>query len=281
MDVGGLRAVAGAILPRQRRWRRILASCDLDLADLPPTIDPPGPRDFIICGSPRSGTALATAMLFQPPRVVTVMEPWAGLRLPPAELFASFREEIASGVLRRGRLDVAALESERRVRWVRDGEVTHPIAASADHLLGIKWPAFWQYLGRLPTTKFVVCLRDPHEVVASYEQEGGRIAQGLDYDVPFNRQLNEELQAATDDPAVRRVLLYDRINQHVLRFLGDDNVFAIRYERWFDDRGRLVGELGDFLGAQLDPDRVEIRPPQSRRRAELPVPSRTAEALGY
>jgi hypothetical protein len=281
MDAGGLRALAGAVSPRHRRWRRILASCDLDLAALPPTIDPPGPRDFLICGSPRSGTALATAMLFQPPQVVTVMEPWAGLGLPPAELFASFREELASGELRRGRLDVEALERARTVRWVRDGELVHRVDVPPDHLLGVKWPTFWQYLGRLPTTKFVVCLRDPHEVVASYEQEGGRLALGLEYDVPFNREVNRELEAATDDPAVRRVLLYDRINEHLLRFLDDDNVFTVRYERWFEDRSNLVSELGRFLGVELDPDRVDIRPPESRRQARLPVPSRTAAALGY
>jgi hypothetical protein len=209
------------------------------------------------------------------------MEPWSGLHLPPAELFASFRRELASGELRRGRLDIATLEAEHRVHWVRDGELAHRVQVAPDHLLGIKWPTFWQYLGRLPTTKFVVCLRDPREVVASYEQEGGRIAEGLDYDVPFNRAVNAEMLAATDDPAVRRVLLYDHINEHILRFLGNENVYPLRYERWFADRAALVAELGEFLGVELDPDRVAISTPRNRRRAELPVPSRTAAALGY
>jgi len=183
---------------RYRAWRRLLAGLTLDPDALPDPLAGPGPRDFVVCGAPRTGTALLTAMLFQPPDIVTVMEPWDALRLPPAELFRSLRDEIDStGVLTRGRLDVAALRAEGAVRWCHDGELPEPVSTSPGYLLGVKMPALWRYLDRLPNTKFLVCLRDPVEVVHSFCATGGRLAQGLDYDVPFNRAMNEDLLAAT------------------------------------------------------------------------------------
>ena len=86
-----------------------------------------------MCGSPRSGTALLVAMLFQPPEVVTVMEPWDALRLPPRDLFESLRAELATtGKLRRGRLDVAALQSAGAVSWLREGEAAYPVSTGPD-----------------------------------------------------------------------------------------------------------------------------------------------------
>jgi len=66
------RAAARRLSPRHRRWRRLLDSLTLDPDHLPRPVEAPGTRDFVICGCPRTGTALLTAMLFQPPRVVTV-----------------------------------------------------------------------------------------------------------------------------------------------------------------------------------------------------------------
>src|SRR5689334_4323640 len=101
--------VLGVVSPRHRRWRSILRSCDLAVEHLPDPLPAPGPDDLFICGSPRSGTALVTAQLHQPPHAVGVMEPWDALHHPPRELFASLRAELAGGVLRRGRLDLATL----------------------------------------------------------------------------------------------------------------------------------------------------------------------------
>jgi hypothetical protein len=275
------RGIASRISPRHRRWRQLIESCELDPSLLPLPVRPPGPDDFIICGAPRSGTALATAALFQPPQIVTVMEPWDGLRLPPDQLFASLREELAGGSLQRGRLDVGALEQNGSVRWCGDGELRHEVRVDPGHLLGVKWPSFWQYLELLPDTRFVVCLREPSEVVASYASKDGRLGIGLEYDVPFNRNTNRELEQV-EDLASRRVALYDLVYERILPHLSRPNVFALRYERWFDDRQQLVSELSDFLGVSLDPDRVDIRPPVHRSTEQsLPVPSRTAARLGY
>jgi hypothetical protein len=75
-------------------WEELLATLTLDPDALADPLPPPGPDDVIVCGSSRSGTTLLSAMLFQPPRAVCVMEPWDALRLAPAELFASFRAEL-------------------------------------------------------------------------------------------------------------------------------------------------------------------------------------------
>jgi hypothetical protein len=281
------RAAAKRLSPRHRRWRRLLDSLTLDPDRLPRPVMAPGTRDFVICGCPRTGTALLTAMLFQPPRVVTVMEPWDGMRLPPAELFASLRAEMATGRLRRGRLDLSALEHDGTVRWCRDGETSHRVEARPDHLLGVKWPAFWRYLDLLPTTRFLVCLRDPTATIQSFAREGGRLAQGLDYDTPFNRAMNEALIAATPVPAERRVLLYDYINERLVPHLTRPNVLVVRFERWFTEPAALVADIGRFLGVELRPDVARIdgsRPHPTGDDETLALVRRycrTAGALGY
>jgi hypothetical protein len=286
---GALRNAVTVASPRHRAWKGLLASLTLDPDDLPHPVSPPGTRDFLMCGSPRSGTALLVAMLYQPPSVVTVMEPWDALRFPPAELFASFRDELASTRrLSRGRLDTDALEQSGSVTWCRDGERPHNVEVEdGDFLLGIKFPAFWRYLDLLPDTKFLVCLRNPVEVIRSYEHTGGQLGEGLDYDVPFNRAMNDRLRTMTKDPAVRRVLLYDYIHAQIVPHLGRPNVHLVRYERWFTEPEEQLGEIATFLGVRLERPKVRLRPPSSAGTttpAERELLHRycpTAPALGY
>ena len=277
---GLARGVVAQLSPAHRRWRRLLQSLPLDPDALPVPLPAPGPRDFMICGSPRTGTALLTAALYQPPGVVTVMEPWDAFRLPPADLFRSVRDEIAStGMLSRGRLDVAALQDSGRVTWTRDGERPCAVAVAEGYLLGIKLPAFWRYLPLLPETKFLVCVRDPAETIASYRGAGGRLALGLEYDVPFHARMNEMLEAATTDVRQRQVMLYDHVNRHIVEQLGRPNVFEVRYERWFSDPEALLREIGEFLGADVSRPLSQVRPRQATSVAS--VASATAAALGY
>lgn len=287
----GLRRVrdtVAAISPRRRRWDRFQRSLSLDPDRLPRPLQGPGPRDFIICGSPRSGTTLACAMLFQPPRVVTVMEPWDGMRLPPAQLWASLREEIATTErLRRGRLDVTALQKTGSVEWCQEGQDGWLMTLDDDYLLGVKWPAYWRYLKLLPDTKFVVCLRHPYETIGSYKRSGRRLAVGLDYDTAFNREMNSELLRATRDEAQRRVLLFEYVHTRMLPYLTRPNVFVLRYERWFDDREGLLAELSRFLDVSLGSGLPALRPARGgalldeSEMALIRQLCRTAEALGY
>ncbi len=273
-------------------WEALKPTLSLDPDLLPDPLAEPGPGDVLICGPSRSGTTLMAAMLFQPPVAVSVMEPWDALRLPPAELFASLRDELRSGALLRGHLDVAALRADGAVLARTDAEPEVPVAVGGDdYVLAVKCPAFWRYLDRLPNTRFIVCLRDPYEVVASFQHSPGRLAEGLDYEVPFNEAMNRALTRATADVARRRVMLYDYVNHRLLAHLDRPGVFVVRYERWFSDPAVLLGELGSFLDADLSRPLARIRP--ARRRLGPPTADderqaalvrehcRTADALGY
>lgn len=285
-DVGW--AVAGVVSPPHRRWRQLLASLALDPDLLPRPLTPPGERDFMICGSPRSGTTLLAAMLFQPPRILTVMEPWDGLRKPPAQLFADIRREVEeTGRLSSGRLDIDAVHHEGAVRWVREQDTSYPVAVEPGWYLGVKWPAFWRYLELLPETRFLVCVRHPYEVIGSYRKKGGALAEGLDYDAAFNRRMNAELLTATKDPLVRQVLLFDSITARILPHLDRPNVYVVRYERWFTEPGQMLAEVAAFLDVELGPPPAKIRsepPPDGLRpedRARVRTYCTTAAALDY
>lgn len=283
-----LRRVAAPFSPARRRWIRFLHNLPLEPERLESPLAPPGPDDFIICGSPRSGTTLATAALFQPPSVVTVMEPWNGMRLPPKSLFTMLRQELDStGMLQQGRLDVDALMQEGVTRWCLDGDSQLPVPTEPAYLLGVKWPAYWRYLSLLPETKFIVCLRHPFETIASYKKAGGRLGEGLEYDTAFNRAQNEALTDATSDPMLRRVLLFDYIHEGIQKHLDRPNVLPIRYERWFTDQAGLLHDIGAFLEREVSDVPLRIRTPQSNSALSdqdvsvIREHCRTAGALGY
>lgn len=278
------KALARVVSPRHRRWQELQESLDhvpergaLDLQ----------PDDFIICGCPRTGTALLTAQLFRPPEIITVMEPWDGLRMSATELVDSLREELLeTGRLTRGRLDVEALQREATVSWLPEGDKVASIEAQHGFRIGVKWPTFWQYLDLMPRTKFLVCLRDPAEVVESFEREGARLRNGYDYDVPFNTAMNREL-AQISDPLHRRIAMYDYINSRILPHLDRPEVLAVRYERWFGDPGALLAEISGFLSLEAAlVSQVEIRTPKANADDLRVVEAvrdhcETAQPLGY
>lgn len=269
------------------RWRRLLASCKLSLDNLEAPLDRPSNSDFIIAGCPRSGTSLLAATLFSPPNVAVSMEPWDGLRLLPHDLFSSLRAEIdETGTLSRGRLDIEVMRSTRRVEWTRDSASATPISMSDNYHLGVKWPTFWQYLELLPTTKFLITIRHPVDVLASFERVGGRLGDGLDYDVPFNARMNSWLQQTSRDPFVRRALMYEYIYRRISPHLVRDNVLAVHYEEWFTDPDALKQRIARFLGLESVPSPIEVRkPPALNHPPQLTeLVSKTclvADELGY
>lgn len=281
--LGGLHLVS----PRYWRWKRFLSNLTLDPDALPRPVEAPGERDFIICGCPRTGTTLVAAMLHQPPTCLTVMEPWDGMRSPPAELFRTIREEIDErGVLSRGKLDFDALSADGEVRWQREGVQPTRVATLDGYSLGVKWPAFWRYLDLLPDTRFVVCLRHPVEVIGSFRRVGGRLGLGLEYDIAFNRRMNEEL-ATIQDVSIRQVRMYDHINRRILDHLERPNVLAVRYERWFTEPDVVLEELSAFLDVDVTRPSAVIRKPEAattvddRDLAAIRQHCSTAEPLGY
>ena len=245
----------------------------------------PSVNDYIIAGHSRSGTTLLAAALQQPPRSLTVIEPWDGMRLEPASLFESLRYEAMTGTMGRGRLDFNELKRSGDGRWCRDGERPYRLQVDPGFALGVKWPVFWRYLPLLHSTKFLLCVRHPVEVIGSFERTG-RLADGLDYDVPFNREMNDELRRATDDPAVRRALLFEYVAKMIAPFLDHPNVFVVRFERWFDDPGGLMRDVGRFIGVTLGPGYARVRRPlpvgarpELNEHVERYCPS--AKSLGY
>jgi hypothetical protein len=276
-----------SLSPRRWRWNRFLSGLALDPDALTKPVEAPSEHDFIICGASRTGTSLLSAALFQPPKVVTVMEPWDGMRLPPAALFRSLRDEIKrSGRLSRGRLNVPALLAEGQVEWGHDGEYPTEVSVEEGYLMGIKWPVFWRYLDLLPNTKFIICVRHPVEVIRSFRKTGGRLTEGLDYEIAFNRCMNRELRME-GSPTIRRVLLYEYVNSRLLLHLTKPNVFVVRYERWFSGAAGLLGELGSFLGVDVASPRARIRAPSNTSAAsdeETALIRRfcpSAAAMGY
>jgi len=279
-----LRDAARAVSPGRRRYQRLLASCALDPTTLALPLAEPGPNDLIICGCPRSGTALLAAALHQPPTMVSVMEPWDGLKLAPERLFSSLRTELDGGQLVRGRLDLDALRIDGSVTWQPDGDRSYTVETTADTLVAVKWPTFWQYLPHLHTTRFLVCVRHPAEVLASFVTQPGRLADGLEYDVAFNRDLNRELGqiAALDE---RRLALYDRVNHTVLEHRHRANVHLVHYEDWQNDTPQVLDRVSDFLGRDLTRSQAVIESPNQSvdqaDRAAIASRSTTARALGY
>lgn len=184
--------------------------------------------------------------------------------MEPAELFRSLRAELEStGALGRGRLDLSELDSGR-VQWIRDGEKVFTVPYSRHSLLAVKWPTLWQLLDHLPETRFLVCIRDPLEVVASFGAQPGRLSLGLDYDVAINKRMNDFLRQETSDPLRRRALHWEYINSRVFSHLTRPNVLAVRYERWFEDPGDLLSEISMFLETDMSPGRITLRSPASR-----------------
>lgn len=190
------------------------------------------------------------------------MEPWDGLRLAPANLFASIREEIEeTGNLGRGRLDVPAL-AKGEVKWHRDGAGVYPVEVTTGYQLGVKWPGFWRYLDLLPQTRFVVCVRHPLDVIRSFEQTGGRLSAGLEYDVAFHGRMNRELTRSTTDIRVRRALLYQYVAERILPHIGRPQVLLLDFDRWRSEPATVLTEISSYLGVATIQPQVPIQVPE-------------------
>lgn len=256
--------LASRVSPRHGEWQAILDSCRLDPASVGPS-QTPGDHDVLVGGMPRSGTALLTSMLHRPPESIAVMEPWDALRMPPRDLFASLRRELAGGTLSRGRLDYSAV-ADGGVGWTRDGERTWPMDYLDSTTVIVKFPTFWQYLDRLPDARFIMCVRHPAATLSSFAATGGRLARGLEYDVRFNHALNQRLEAGSRDSTHRRALLYAEIAAAIIDARDRPNVFVVRYEDWTTRPDELLADLESFVGVDLRPPRIRI----GRSRKEEP-----------
>ncbi|MEZ4322080.1 MAG: hypothetical protein R3F61_31700 [Myxococcota bacterium] len=116
---------------------------------------------------------------------------------------------------------------------------------------------------------------------------GSRVQEGFDYDTAFNREQNHIVGERAATSALRRIELFDYVHERLLPHLDRPNVFVLRYERWFDDRDRLLAELGGFLGTDLSDCPVRVEKRDGRRvmdnddREFVLRHSRMAHLLGY
>ena len=273
---GTVRPTLARLSPNARRYQRFLSELPLDPDRLPSRLPDAGALDYVMCGCPRTGTTLLAAALHQPPAAITVMEPWDGMRMPPHALFTSLREEIAStGELRRGRLDLDALEADGEVAWCQEGAVVRRLTrpsrscwASSGPPGGGSRPHARDEVPGLPPAS-----RRGRRVLPG---RGGRVAQGLQYDTAFNRTLNREL-GQIRDVEERRVRLFEYVHTRLLPLLERPNVLAVRYERWALDADGLLAEIGEFLGhafgSAAGPHPARPRAPPESKRARAPRPA--------
>lgn len=286
-----LRRRLRTIHPARLRFRLFLRKYKLNPDTLPQPLAGISDRDFFIAGCPRTGSSLAAAALHQPPHVVTSVEPWDGLRLPPAELFRSFRQEIDThGTITRSTLAYEPLLTNGKVVRVPEGSTRADVTVSPNYQLGIKWPAFYRYLPLMPDARFVICLRHPFEVLSSFKAQGGSLHEGMEYPAEFNRTINQAVRRRTSDWAERRIALFDEAHERIIPYLSRPNVYVLRYERWFTEHGKLMDELSAFLGVRLGAGPAKIATPKSsdggntltpKEREAIRRTSTTAGRLGY
>jgi hypothetical protein len=213
------------------------------------------------------------------------MEPWDAFRLPPHDLFTSLREEMSKGILSRGRLDVENLRSSGEVNWTADAKKPVQVEYHDYSLVGVKVPSYWQFLDKLPETRFLVCVRDPVEVVTSFARQSGTLHRGLEYELPFNRAINDRLRREYKTEESRRIGLWDLIAEGIIPHVDRPQVHLVRYEDWEVRPAALLGEVASFLGIsspklQLAP-RTPGRRPTAEERERILRTSRNAHLLGY
>jgi len=249
--------------PARRAFMRSMRTMNIDIDDLARPLEPLAKNDVIVCGSPRSGTSLLCGMLWQPPRMVAVTEPWDAMRLAPADLFRSLRREITTTrALTRGTLDVGALLAKGVVNRVEESRSSTPVVVVDDFTLFVKWPSFHRYAPLLPQTKFLVCVRHPFEVISSFKKQGGSLKKGLDYPTAFHASMNARLKGETWRHSLRRVRLFDVVHEEILAISALPNVHIVRYERWFSEADAARDELSRFLGIPIAKGPASLRPPK-------------------
>jgi hypothetical protein len=135
--------------------------------------------ELIITGIPRSGTSLLCNLLHrldncvalnEPPEVAAMM-----LESPPwglARFFRDIRRDVLDGKPLRNKLASGKVTQDTAVAG--QIETYHPCVAASDFVLGIKTTL--PFLSRLPqirrvmpNARFVVCVRDPLETLASWK----------------------------------------------------------------------------------------------------------------
>ena len=55
------------------------------------------------------------------------------------------------------------------------------------------------------------------------------------------------------------MLLFEYVHKRLMPHLTNPQVLVVRYERWFDDRDALLGDISGFLGCDVTARHVELK----------------------
>ena len=219
----------------------------------------PNARDFAITGLPRSGTTYLSAVLHDPPRVVTISDPAGAFRrfhrehgVDPAllDFFGDFRRRVQAGEPIPTLEGTPGFEGTGRVDTWNQKKRLAAVAAERDFHLGLKNPEiFLAHLGHLLDAglRCAVSVRHPVAVIHSWSRRAGKLADG---DSPVFR-------SRAPDAIGRRIELHNHLVDEIRAQLGAPGLLLVRHEDWFRDAD-LLGRVCSFLGL---PPRRTLRPP--------------------
>jgi hypothetical protein len=225
------------------------------------------PRDFVMTGAPRSGTTYLSAVLHDPPRVVTLSDPggvWKrfyrerGVSEAILDVFADFRRRIAAGEPVPVLDGTDGMRGRGRVDTWNQKKVERAIEVSPDFALGMKNPEV--FLAHLPIfleagLRCLVCVRHPVAVISSWvarRKRRGKPAKG------FSDGDAVTFRAPGHDAVARRIALHNHFCEQIAAVRGHPSVLLVRYGDWFE-RPALLDELCAFVGIE-SPGRLEPPP---------------------
>jgi len=224
-------------------------------------------RCFVMTGPPRSGTTYLSAVLYRPPRVVTLSDPggvWKrfyrehGVSPAIFEVFSDFRERIAAGRPVPVLAGTDGMAGRGRVDTWNQKKVERAVPVDPDFVLGMKNPEV--FLAHLPVfleagIPCLVCVRHPVAVISSWVSRKLRRGKPL---AGFADGESVTFRATAGDPVARRIELHNHFCEQILSVRDHPKLLLVRYGDWFE-RPSLLDEVCGFVGIE-SPGRLEPPP---------------------
>ncbi len=220
-------------------------------------------RTFLMTGPPRSGTTYLSAVLHDPPRIITVSDPaglWKryytthGKSEAILEEIESFRAQIVAGEPTPTLEGTPGYAGQQRVDTWNQKKRSATYSVAGTTLIGFKNPEiFLDHLeifvkAGIPT---LITVRHPEAVISSWKNSDPRRPLGF-----ANGDSLIHTPKSTS-PIERRIDLLNHMTGLIIAARTAPNVLLIRYEDWFENAP--IGKISDFLS--LDEPFSLIPPP--------------------